>query len=272
MENAKESLIDFSKITKRLKASREDLGYSLNDISEATKIQLEVLVKLEENRTEELPPFVFIRGFLQLYAEFIGLGRDWVDSEIKKQQATIKQKAQAATKSNKKRVIHFKEIKKSYFLLFLFFLFITSLSLYFYYQETGWFYKKSSTEFIDQKEQTNNLRSTISKLKENPSLLLPSQKLKIVIYGKQDGWIRIKTGREEAKEFFLKEGNKVDYILDQKLYKEVKNINLTITMSHIDVAKFYYNGKPLVLPPVEKKKIVKTSIEVPFQEVVSNEL
>jgi len=54
-----------------LKKLREALGVEIHDIHSRTRISVSVLNAMEENRLEDLPPDVYLRNFLKLYAEVL---------------------------------------------------------------------------------------------------------------------------------------------------------------------------------------------------------
>jgi len=56
-----------------LRKERETREISLDDVAKATKIQKRLLIALEDNRLDQLPALTFVRGFIRLYAQFIGL-------------------------------------------------------------------------------------------------------------------------------------------------------------------------------------------------------
>ena len=55
-----------------LKHERELRGVPLEEISGATKIHIRFLQALEENKFEDLPGEVFIKGYIRSYADTIG--------------------------------------------------------------------------------------------------------------------------------------------------------------------------------------------------------
>jgi len=59
-----------------LKHERELRGVPLDDIAESTKISIRFLRALEENRFEDLPGEVFIKGFIRSYGQAIGSNVD----------------------------------------------------------------------------------------------------------------------------------------------------------------------------------------------------
>ncbi|MGB8953044.1 MAG: RodZ domain-containing protein [Candidatus Aminicenantales bacterium] len=61
-----------------LKRERELRDISLNDIAHATKINIQFLKALEEDRPDLLPGKFFIKGILRAYSKYIGLDEDYV--------------------------------------------------------------------------------------------------------------------------------------------------------------------------------------------------
>lgn len=68
-------------------------GITLEDVAEATSIRLGILQALEENDRGGLPAEVFVRGFIRIYAEYLGLdseeclARYWQDEGAVRQGA-----------------------------------------------------------------------------------------------------------------------------------------------------------------------------------------
>lgn len=56
-----------------LKKEREAREVSLEEICQATKIRRSILETIEGDRPEVLPPEVFVKGFIEAYARYIGL-------------------------------------------------------------------------------------------------------------------------------------------------------------------------------------------------------
>lgn len=61
-----------------LRAQRERVALSIEDIARVTKIPERSLRQLEEGKFEELPADVFVRGFLRSYARVVGVNPDEV--------------------------------------------------------------------------------------------------------------------------------------------------------------------------------------------------
>jgi cytoskeleton protein RodZ len=61
-----------------LKRCREDHKIELDEAFRATRIRRHTIEAMENDRWDELPPNVFVKGFLRTYAEFLGLDKEKV--------------------------------------------------------------------------------------------------------------------------------------------------------------------------------------------------
>ena len=61
-----------------LKKKREEHAYTLEHVSEITRITLTCLRNIEEGNLDGLPGLVFVRGFIRNYAKLLGLESDWM--------------------------------------------------------------------------------------------------------------------------------------------------------------------------------------------------
>jgi len=80
-----------------LKRRREELDISLKGISEKLKIKIGYLENLEMGNYEELPPDVYVKGFIKSYAQFVGLDSEkmvGIYNREKKIESKIKKKSQ----------------------------------------------------------------------------------------------------------------------------------------------------------------------------------
>ena len=63
---------------KMLKQIRERMGVELNTISMETRIPLKILANIEEEKFEQVPARVYLKGFLRGYARCLGLDSEKV--------------------------------------------------------------------------------------------------------------------------------------------------------------------------------------------------
>jgi cytoskeletal protein RodZ len=62
-----------SRIGKTLRHARTARGVELEEVERATKVRVKFLAAMEEDRWEELPAPAYARGFLDIYARYLGL-------------------------------------------------------------------------------------------------------------------------------------------------------------------------------------------------------
>jgi cytoskeleton protein RodZ len=60
-------------IGQTLRKARSERGVELSEVERATKVRAKFLAAIEEDRWEELPAPVYARGFLDIYARYLGL-------------------------------------------------------------------------------------------------------------------------------------------------------------------------------------------------------
>lgn len=60
----------------QLKAAREELGKSLSDMGQLTRIKVQQLQGLEEDNYDSIPAPMYVRGFMKLYAQKLGLNHE----------------------------------------------------------------------------------------------------------------------------------------------------------------------------------------------------
>ncbi len=66
----------------KLRSAREQLGLSIEDVSQAIKVQITALRQIEAGDFDALGPNVFAKGFLRSYAKHVQLGQAWLDQEL----------------------------------------------------------------------------------------------------------------------------------------------------------------------------------------------
>ncbi|MEA1927762.1 MAG: helix-turn-helix domain-containing protein [Candidatus Auribacterota bacterium] len=77
----------------KIKESREEQNLTLEDASLATKIKSEYLLSLEEGDYANLPPRAYVKGFLKIYARYLGIDYPLLlqlyDEEFESQDAQV---------------------------------------------------------------------------------------------------------------------------------------------------------------------------------------
>src|SRR5579862_1134535 len=73
-------------IGETLREARQNRRASLEDVSRATKIKIEILEQLETDDFDHMVAPAYTKGFLKLYAEHLGLdGQSLVDAYLRSQ-------------------------------------------------------------------------------------------------------------------------------------------------------------------------------------------
>lgn len=89
-------------VANRLQKCRQEKGFSLQQVSAATKIQLKYLEYLELGDYQSLPGEIYIRNWLKLYADFLALPAKELINDYKKEKNVSDQfKEEVYKKENK---------------------------------------------------------------------------------------------------------------------------------------------------------------------------
>lgn len=77
-------------IGEQLRAARHARQLSLEDVTRVTKIKLEVLERLEADEFTELGAPMYVKGFLKLYANYLGLDATALGEEYLRSQGGLR--------------------------------------------------------------------------------------------------------------------------------------------------------------------------------------
>ena len=69
-------------VGQKLEEARKRKGASLREVSESTKIRGDYLSAIESGNYEINLPEVYLRGFVRLYAKFLGLDQDAIVADL----------------------------------------------------------------------------------------------------------------------------------------------------------------------------------------------
>jgi cytoskeletal protein RodZ len=75
---------------RELQSKREQLGYSLKDVAEHTRIRKVYLESMEQGQFEALPGQAYVTGFVRVYARHLGLDSDELLARLNAPQETDK--------------------------------------------------------------------------------------------------------------------------------------------------------------------------------------
>jgi len=75
-------------IGEELRQAREQIGASLADVEQETKIRAKYIAAIEEDDFDALPGKAYVKGFLRVYGRLLGLNEDDLVSQYEEQQFT----------------------------------------------------------------------------------------------------------------------------------------------------------------------------------------
>ena len=85
-------------IGETLRTARIEKNVSLEDVARATRIKLDILEKMEGDEFSALPSPMYVKGFLKLYTEYLGLNsQPIIDSFLSRQGGVSHHKLQLET-------------------------------------------------------------------------------------------------------------------------------------------------------------------------------
>ncbi len=95
---------DLKNIGLILKKKREELSYTLEHVSEITRITLTCLKNIEDGNMSALPGLVFVRGFIRNYAKLLGLESDWMIEALNQAYTSGEDKQQSKSEQQTREV------------------------------------------------------------------------------------------------------------------------------------------------------------------------
>jgi cytoskeletal protein RodZ len=200
----------------RLKKARLEKGLSLEDVQKKTKIHPHVLEALEQDSTLSINP-VYLRGFLKIYCQFLGLDPQEFIKDIKKSPQDYLPKAKEAAAKPALKVStpqpDLKIIKKAVVVLIaivlLFFLFKLS---------RGWHFKHKAAK--EQKISSGEAAKTAVKQETAHAV---SSEPRLNIHARENSWLRVRVDGNTVFDGVLKKGQSVNWRGTDKIELNIGN-------------------------------------------------
>ena len=245
---------DLNNIGSILKKKREELSYTLEHVSEITRITLSSLRNIEEGNMAALPGLVFVRGFIRNYAKLLGLESDWM-IEALNQTFTSQDDRQTSSKKDSNSFSDEKEEVKSktiYYAVAAAAVCIALVSIYTINQQptdklTLINESVETVQAIESVEaQTELVVNQVilseeeKKVEEEPVEPAPTKvisPLTLTLVANQNDWIRLAIDGQDPFELKLKEGEKYDWPAEEEY---------ALIMSTGASAKIHLNGEEIV--------------------------
>lgn len=165
-----------------LKELREKNGISTQEVSEKTKINLSVILKLENEEFDNLPGPAFVKGFIKSYCKVL---KEKPDEIIKRYEESYYVLKSVLEKKVKNKLIEEKEIKINYKNFFAITTFIISIIILIYYMNQKNIVKaveeikKEETvivPMIETEAEKNVVEETEAKVKDSTALKIEENK------------------------------------------------------------------------------------------------
>lgn len=83
-----------NEIGQKIKQAREEKGIEIKEVQQATKIRSKYLRAIENGNFEIVPQEVFLKGFIRVYANYVGLDGEKILAEYNQLQSSPKDKSE----------------------------------------------------------------------------------------------------------------------------------------------------------------------------------
>ncbi len=239
---------DLKNIGAVLRKKREEHAYTLEHVSEITRITLTCLRNIEEGNLDALPGLVFVRGFIRNYAKLLGIESDWM-IEALNQAYSDRTQVQSSpdrissmdqlthpTPSNTKPLILGGAVVIIGLVVFLLYWQNKPLNQYAALNK-----EVETVQAIDTKAQTAEVLETdIQKATEIQPIEPVKQEispLTLTLVAMANDWIRLGIDDQEPFDLRLKKGEKYDWPAKERY---------VLVMTTGDTALVHLNGEEIV--------------------------
>ena len=260
---------DLKSIGDVLRSKREKLSYSLEHVSEITKINLTYLRNIEEGKLDKSTGLIFIKGFIRNYAKLLGLDSDWMIKTL--DQVYVFDKSQNILATPK-----LDETKKNRASLYLFLglIALIAVSVEFFYWNSNFFSQSppdtkvvEAVQEIDsgsdpQKDEVviqavvgrDEFESVTAEKRESTETMVNRllHPLNLVLVAKSNDWIRLVVDKQEAKEILLTKGEKLKWPANQEY---------DLTMTTGNSATIHLNGEEIEVEDSAKDRLFQMKLD-----------
>jgi len=197
-----------------LKRERELRGITLQEIADATKINIRYLRDLEEDRLDNLPGTFFMKGIIRAFAKYIGLDENTIlnsyyESELHREQEQEQELVEKSQKTQNTLPIKVKRILYSILLFFALFVVLTLIAYIFIYQ-------KPQRGQVEETPSAQTIQETAPTLPPETPILEEEKELILNFTFVMETWIQIYADGELVIEGLKLEGEKVQVIAKEE--------------------------------------------------------
>jgi len=261
---------DLNSIGISLRNKREELSYTLEHVSEITRINLTCLRNIEEGNFDNLSGLVFVKGFIRNYAKLLGVDSNWMMEVLNNVYSPNMQ-----NDNNPNEDIREKENKSGgVFLTFGGVFIIACIVGFLYWNSQQNIQIAGNNETIESVEdQGNETNSEINKEKTTANIAQISEEisdqtemqediletpinaiihpLNLVLVSKSNDWIRLTIDDNPATDIQLAKGEKYEWPASE---------NYFLVMSTGDSAIIHLNGEEIEIEDSARESLFEMKL------------
>jgi len=196
-----------------LKRERELRGITLQEIADATKINIRYLRDLEEDRLENLPGTFFLKGIIRSFAKYIGLDQNTILNSYYESELHREQEMEEEKEEKKIQYTLPIKVKRILFSISLFLALMAVLTLIAYI----FILKKPQGQQIDETSSIQTNQESVSTSPPETPVLQEDNELVIDLTFLKETWIQIFADGELVVDGLKIEGEKVQVIAKEEL-------------------------------------------------------
>ena len=199
-----------------LKRERELRGITLQEISDATKINIRYLRDLEEDRLDNLPGTFFIKGIIRSFAKYIGLDENTIlnsyyESELHREQGQEKEEEKEEEYQKTQHTLPIK-VKRILYSILVFLALMAVLTLIYLLV-----YQKPPGKQVVETPATQTIQKTEPASPPKTVILEEEKELVLDLTFVMDSWIQIYSDGELVVDGLKFEGEKLQVIAKEEL-------------------------------------------------------
>jgi len=232
-----------------LRQKREEHAYTLEHISEITRITLTCLRNIEEGNLNALPGLVFVRGFIRNYAKLLGLESDWMIEALNQTYSDRTQSKNIPDQTGSYNPLTQPERNNTKPLIIAGALVIVSLVAFIVYWQS-----KPMNHYSNINDDVETIQAIDTRVSTQEATLeseivkstaeLPTAPIKqeispltLTLVAMDDDWIHLAIDDQEPFDLRLKKGEKYDWPANEEY---------SLTMTTGDSALIHLNGEEIV--------------------------
>ncbi|MDI6714901.1 MAG: DUF4115 domain-containing protein [Thermodesulfovibrio sp.] len=226
-------------MSEELKNKRLQLGKSIEEIAEITKIKKSYLIAIEEGKFDELPIEVYTRSYIKIYSELLGVDPQQILREYENYLKSKKSKPDIIElpKIEKKEKKHFLPKPKQKWInagliIALVIILILLISKTWHKDNIP---PPPPVNIEMKKEETPKAAENLQQ-KEETKTTDKQEEQNLIIEATDKVWMRITIDEKEKREFLLNPGQKIDLKASKFFHIHIGNAG---------GVKVFFNGKDL---------------------------